>query len=130
MAGMSEFWIEWNRTSKGARIAIVCLVALMVGICVCSTITYLLTGDYSDARWTFPTLIIFFLWKVVYPFYLGAAARRKGGSFGGWFIAAMFLGLIFVLFLYWINFRNKPDIIPNQSPVAEEPDSSLDPTLG
>ncbi len=105
---MIEIQRDWNRSSKGAKIGLLCLVFVMVAICVYSTLGYMGAGDYKDAEMAFPTLIVLILWKVVYPFCLGAAARKRGGSFGAWFFGAMFLGIILIALMFWVNFRKRP----------------------
>lgn len=106
---------EWNRTGQNMRIAI---GVWSLGIMVFS-ITTVMHGHYGP-RWVAVGLFYAILFKVVWPFTLAAAIRRRGGRFGTWFVMAVLFGFLITGVWYSFTLRKLPVLSDNVDPGAAE----------
>lgn len=68
-------------------------------------------GSYPDAIAEIPVFIILFLWKAVWPFFIGSLARRHGGDFGAYFLGGIIIFFPVVLLFYWLRWSKKPVLL-------------------
>jgi hypothetical protein len=104
----SSFEREWRRTGKGARVFLCCWSALFVLAYVIATIWQAKNGRYADAAAELLMFGLLFLWKAVWPFYIAAAARKRGGDFGGWLTGGIILGFWIIGLIYLLRWSHKP----------------------
>jgi hypothetical protein len=68
----------------------------------------LLQGHYKDASWAVLAFVVAILLKVLWPFTLAAAIRRRGGNFGTWFLMGLVFGFIITGVWYQFTLRKLP----------------------
>ena len=109
---MLRVWArDWKHTGVGVRVVLIVFSILCVIGSLLGAVLNFLAHDFANmAAFPFAILIVG-LRFVVFPFRLAWAAKRRGGSFNGWFTGSMIFGYIFGGIAYFIWKADKP-ILP------------------
>jgi hypothetical protein len=106
---MLNRWIaDWPRTGVGARVTMVILSLILIFLVADGALYNLRLHDYGNVLAEIPVLVFFLGCYVIWPYRIGWAVRRRGGSFGFWFTAALVFSGVFVGIFYWAKWSGKP----------------------
>lgn len=106
---MLSLWkADWEQTGKGARVALYSLGTLCLLACILGTIVNLLAHDYPNAAAEILLFAYLIAWKVLWPFRIAWAVRRRGGDFGRWVFLSALLGFIIPGIIYLTIWSRKP----------------------
>ena len=109
---MLNRWIaDWPRTGVGARITMVVLSLALILLIADGALYNLQRHDYANVAAEIPLLIFLLGWYVIWPYRIGWAVRRRGGSFGIWFTAALVFSGLFVGIFYLSKWSRKPTLV-------------------
>ena len=97
-------WAEdWNNTGRGARVVLIFISVLIVGISVGFAVANFFAHEYGDAM-AFPLPIALFGFRfVVFPFWVAWEARKRGGIFNSGLTNAIVFGYFIcgIAYLIW-----------------------------
>lgn len=109
---------EWASTPRGTRIAIGLWLLAILAFWGTWATRSLLHGR-NDLGWAGVSFLYWILFKVLWPFMLGAAIRRRGGSFGAWFLMGVIFGSLITGVWYLLTLRKLPVLAEySDSPTA------------
>jgi hypothetical protein len=99
---------EWARTEQWLRIAIGLWLLAILALSITYTTRLVLREGYKDIGWAALGSLLLILLKVLWPFTLAAAIRRRGGSFGAWFLMGLIFGFVITGVWYQFTLRKLP----------------------
>lgn len=99
---------DWKNTPKGARIFLTVIALLITFASIGRVILNAMSGDYANAD-GFPIAIVLLSARfVIWPWRMGWAAARRGGTFTNWFVGEFLAGYIIGGVVYLIMCSTKP----------------------
>ena len=111
MRMIGSYRSEWTRTGHAMRIAIGLWLLSIVVFAIVSGTRSLLQRKYGGVEWAAIGLLYGVVFKVLWPFTLAAAIRRRGGSFGTWFLMGLVFGFLITGVWYLLTLRKLPVLV-------------------
>jgi hypothetical protein len=108
MKVIDSYRLEWARTEQWMRVAIVLWLLAVLVFSIAYAMRLVLRGDYKDIGWAALGFLLLILLKVLWPFTLAAAIRRRGGSFGAWFLMGLIFGFLITGIWYQFTLKKLP----------------------